>query len=675
MGEGQGEAGPVARQVTFHPAAHKDLSALDRQDQKRVASTIDSLATDGPGAQTHPLTGALKGWMSTKASRGHRIVHRDADDGSMHVGYVGLHEYDKAINRLASADPDAFKRQNGEDWHDHEQRVRRGLSLGHLTYDQARASGYTGSGHEDRGWHHLPGELYHTTTDVNGVLQHGLKAAHELGQKNGHGLGGTPKYLSMTDRADHAHHMLDALHEYHNVLTGKTTLHDLKAASERGDGASEPFHRGFLSTFGHDPHHAAATLDEKVIEPGFRSYKEAGESGLTPHPEFHKKIEGKDGQEFGTGWHRPMTDDEKLYKRHESYGAFSRARESAGGKPSVLFVSNDRKAFAAKDPTNFGVLPLRPKPGAQGFHMPGEHEWRTATGDAVDLHSAPIHRHASTQTPVPDNHQPYQHHHDWLPHGHFFAPGKPGLNPELFDGEHLRPALRQQILTLLDDFWTPKYGDTWHTWAKVYLAGSAVSHWWGDNNDLDTLVGVDYPRARQLCRPLSHLTDDEIDTRLTDEFRTGLNSDDRTYDLDGHHIGPFEQTWYTNSSSYDIRTLRPYAAYDVTADTWAVPPVEVPSDFSAESLPESDWDQLDALRRQVEEIAALPEGEREARGAELYDHLHAERHEAFTEQGEGLYDPANVTWKALDGAPGHPLAQLTEWKKAHDGAQAEETSA
>ncbi|MFE4863265.1 type II toxin-antitoxin system RelE/ParE family toxin, partial [Streptomyces sp. NPDC056670] len=97
---GAGQAGP--RAVSFHPAASKELSKLDPQDRKRVASTIDSLATDGPSAQTHSLTGQLKGWSSTKASRGHRVIHRDHDDGTLHIGYVGLHEYDRAITRLTS---------------------------------------------------------------------------------------------------------------------------------------------------------------------------------------------------------------------------------------------------------------------------------------------------------------------------------------------------------------------------------------------------------------------------------------------------------------------------------------------------------------------------------------------------------------------------------------------
>ncbi|MCX4799669.1 NAD(+)--rifampin ADP-ribosyltransferase [Streptomyces sp. NBC_01242] len=95
---GAGTVGP--RQVSFHPAAQKELSKLDAPSRKRVAATVDTLAQGGEGLQTHALTGPLKGWRSTKATRGHRVLHRDLDDGTLHVGYVGLHDYDKAINRL-----------------------------------------------------------------------------------------------------------------------------------------------------------------------------------------------------------------------------------------------------------------------------------------------------------------------------------------------------------------------------------------------------------------------------------------------------------------------------------------------------------------------------------------------------------------------------------------------
>ena len=103
MGADQGGAGPVGpREVNFHPTAKKELVRLDGGDRKRVAATINALQSGGEGLQTHALTGPLKGWSSTKATRGHRVIHRDLDDGTLHIGYVGLHDYDKAISRLAS---------------------------------------------------------------------------------------------------------------------------------------------------------------------------------------------------------------------------------------------------------------------------------------------------------------------------------------------------------------------------------------------------------------------------------------------------------------------------------------------------------------------------------------------------------------------------------------------
>jgi 2'-5' RNA ligase/mRNA-degrading endonuclease RelE of RelBE toxin-antitoxin system len=102
VGADQAGAGPVGqRQVSFHPSAKKELLKLDGDSRKRVASTINALQRGDEGLQTHALTQPLKGWNSTKASRGHRVIHRDLDDGTLHIGYVGLHDYDKAINRLS----------------------------------------------------------------------------------------------------------------------------------------------------------------------------------------------------------------------------------------------------------------------------------------------------------------------------------------------------------------------------------------------------------------------------------------------------------------------------------------------------------------------------------------------------------------------------------------------
>lgn len=102
-GAAQGPAGGPGG-LTWHPKAAKDLKALDGPVRKQLLGTIDALQSGDPTtlSQTHPLTGPMKGWYATKASRGHRIVHRPNEDGGIHIGYVGLHEYDKAIQRLTS---------------------------------------------------------------------------------------------------------------------------------------------------------------------------------------------------------------------------------------------------------------------------------------------------------------------------------------------------------------------------------------------------------------------------------------------------------------------------------------------------------------------------------------------------------------------------------------------
>lgn len=96
-----GDGPPAPRPVTFHPRAEKDLSKLHKQDQRLIAGTIEALSRGDQNLQTHKLIGPLAGWYSTKASRGHRIIHRDSGDGGIYVGYVGLHEYGDAINRLS----------------------------------------------------------------------------------------------------------------------------------------------------------------------------------------------------------------------------------------------------------------------------------------------------------------------------------------------------------------------------------------------------------------------------------------------------------------------------------------------------------------------------------------------------------------------------------------------
>lgn len=104
VGDGQG----APRALSLHPRVEKDIRALHPQDQRMIRDAMDRLAAGDPTLDTHPLTLKLKGWYATKASRGHRIVHQPDGNGGIYVGYVGLHDYDKAINRLTSSLAEVF---------------------------------------------------------------------------------------------------------------------------------------------------------------------------------------------------------------------------------------------------------------------------------------------------------------------------------------------------------------------------------------------------------------------------------------------------------------------------------------------------------------------------------------------------------------------------------------
>lgn len=93
--------------LTWHPKAKKEYGKLDKPSKKSIDGTLQALQRGDQNLQTHKLTGPLSDWYATKASRGHRIVHRPNPDGGIHIGAVSLHDYTEAINRLSSVEPQA----------------------------------------------------------------------------------------------------------------------------------------------------------------------------------------------------------------------------------------------------------------------------------------------------------------------------------------------------------------------------------------------------------------------------------------------------------------------------------------------------------------------------------------------------------------------------------------
>ena len=124
-------------------------------------------------------------------------------------------------------------------------------------------------------------------------------------------------------------------------------------------------------------------------------------------------------------------------------------------------------------------------------------------------------------------------------------------------------------------------------WAHVWLAGSGVSYQWSaarEPGDLDVLIGVDYIQFRKAHPEYMGLSDVEISKMLNEDFRNNLQPETENWN-------GFEVTFYVNPGATDIRTINPYAAYDLTHDEWTVNP-------SKEGAPHNYvWD--DAARRDL----------------------------------------------------------------------------
>ncbi|MFI6512925.1 hypothetical protein ACIBCT_35450 [Streptosporangium sp. NPDC050855] len=131
----------------------------------------------------------------------------------------------------------------------------------------------------------------------------------------------------------------------------------------------------------------------------------------------------------------------------------------------------------------------------------------------------------------------------------------------------------------------------------------------------------------------------------------------------------YELTFYVNvNTGLDIRSIRPYAAYCLTDDTWSVRPPKLPSDPA--SLFPADWHSaIVAEARQAAQVVkrfhqaavdaqqAAPNSGAwtnsqtvmhlaEAQAAALYEDIHTGRRSAFTEHGAGYSDWANFRWQS-----------------------------
>ena len=247
------------------------------------------------------------------------------------------------------------------------------------------------------------------------------------------------------------------------------------------------------------------------------------------------------------------------------------------------------------------------------------------------------------------------------PTSYFSAPAST-LDPNLFEGRVLRPWVRQGIMSVLMDFLELKFRHP-EIWSHPWLAGSGVSYQWSaarQPGDLDCLVGVDFVQFRKANPEFGGLTDGEIAEELNEEFRENLQ-------LQTDNWNGYELTFYVNPSATDIRSIKPYAAYDLKYDDWTVTPnpsQQPPNDAEWEKIIKNDSDvantvtnrfngalqdvqttQSEPMRRNAEiKLTAAA-----AQANALYNEIHNNRALAFSPQGEGYGDFHNYRWQAGKG--------------------------
>lgn len=250
--------------------------------------------------------------------------------------------------------------------------------------------------------------------------------------------------------------------------------------------------------------------------------------------------------------------------------------------------------------------------------------------------------------------------------GYFNAPDTT-LDPRLFDGDVLKPEVRNWILNTFFDYFGKRFHDP-KAWSIVWLAGSGISYQWsGDrsNGDLDVLVGVDFPSFWDHNRDYVGFSEVELADLFNSDLKTNLWPKTAATNING---GVFEVTFYINPGATDIRDIHPYAAYNVSTESWTVRPPVLPQ--NPESLyPDSWWTQVINEKKQAEGLISRYNGlYRQAsvvsptspqyrnvqsqlglvvdQARAMFDDIHLGRKQAFGAGGQGYGDFHNFRWQA-----------------------------
>ena len=270
--------------------------------------------------------------------------------------------------------------------------------------------------------------------------------------------------------------------------------------------------------------------------------------------------------------------------------------------------------------------------------------------------------------------------------GYFSSPSDT-LDPNLFDGDVIKPEVRSRLVGELQDFLkvTMNLMDL-DDWLTVWVAGSGISYQWDadrGNGDLDILFGVQWTRFLQRNPNWAGYSESDFAHEVNEKLKADVWPKTANTKFGSKS---YEVTYFLNPGTGDnINTrLHPYAAYNLTTGEWTVRPPKLPSD--PVSLYPSEWftaaygDTRAAQTlssRYAEHLAALngstpgsPSWHTAgamlnlvtAQAAALFEDIHGGRREAFSGQGNGYGDYHNFRWQVFKASGGvkaiHAITQV-----------------
>lgn len=304
-----------------------------------------------------------------------------------------MREDEYAPGRLTEDMTDEQFRERSQKRHDWEQSSLAAISLGKMTPEQAKERGAYNVGT----FKPLPATLYHVTTAKSRIESEGIKTRWELRQGLGAGLGGgTDKSISFTSDYNIAKGIYDNLLIARKVASGEMTLQKLIDTATKGTGANKPWIKDIVRSLGGttiegtDKSIELDSLERGVVythtmgdtpKPTDIGYK-PGNWRPTPWT-YHWK--GGDGKERYSNWERDLTSQEKQEATFEFFKKWSFWREQAGGGLDPLYFMSDPAALGRTPESEIAILQFKPVPGAVGTQESALGEWRTYTGQAVQL--------------------------------------------------------------------------------------------------------------------------------------------------------------------------------------------------------------------------------------------------------------------------------------------------